>query len=214
VALIGDSHAFHVVAGLTRYYDSLGENLLYLGTRHPYWGLKAGDDDPYQQATQPMLELALNTPSIKTIVISTHIRLNHSPDAVPYVAAARETFRRFIAAGKHVIFMDDVPTLSFDPRSCIKRAGVASSATTLPCAIPRGHWDADTADYRSLLREFAKEFPQVEWFESWRATCDDMYCHAMMDGRLMYRDDNHLSYGGDLLVGKRFAEWRQAKKTE
>jgi peptidoglycan/LPS O-acetylase OafA/YrhL len=213
VVLLGDSHAFHVVAGLTKYYDGLGENLLMLGTRHPYWGLEAGDD-PYQQATQAMLEQALATPSIKTVVFSTHIRLNHSPDAVPYVQAARDTLRRFIAAGKHVIFMDDVPILPFDPRSCIKRAGVASSATTSPCAIPRAEWDAQTADYRAVLKELAQEFPQVEWFESWRALCDDKYCHAMIDGRLVYRDNNHLSYHGDLLVGQQFAARNKAQRAK
>jgi peptidoglycan/LPS O-acetylase OafA/YrhL len=207
VVLLGDSHAYHVVAGLTKYYDGLGENLLMLGTRHPYWGLDPGDE-PYQQATQPMLELALNTPSIRTVVFSTHIRLNRSPEAAVYVNAARETFRRFLAAGKHVIFMDDVPILPFDPRSCIKRAGVASSATTSPCAIPREQWDRATAEYESILKDFAAEFPQVEWFRSSSVLCDDKWCHAMIGGRLMYRDDNHLSYEGDLLVGKAFAAWR------
>jgi hypothetical protein len=208
VALLGDSHAYHVVAGLTRYYDGLGENLLMLGTRHPYWGLEAAAEDAYQQATQPMLELALNTPSIRTVVFSTHIRLNRSPEGAVYVNAARETFRRFLAAGKHVIFMDDVPILPFDPRSCIKRAGVASSATTSPCAIPREQWDRATAEYESILKDFAAEFPQVEWFRSSSVLCDDKWCHAMIDGRLMYRDDNHLSYEGDLLVGEAFAAWR------
>jgi peptidoglycan/LPS O-acetylase OafA/YrhL len=211
VVLLGDSHAYHVVAGLTRYYDALGENLLMLGTRHPYWGLAPGDD-PYQQVTQPMLELALNTPSINTVVFSTHIRLNRSPEGAVYVNAARETFRRFLAAGKHVIFMDDVPILSFDPRSCIKRAGVASSATTSPCAVPRADWDRATAEYESILAEFAKEFPRIEWFHSATALCDDKWCHAMMGGRLMYRDDNHLSHDGDLLLGRAFAAWRTQRK--
>jgi hypothetical protein len=208
VVLLGDSHAYHVVAGLTKYYDGLGENLLMLGTRHPYWGLDPGDE-PYQQATQPMLELALNTPSIRTVVFSTHIRLNRSPEGAVYVNAARDTLRRFLAAGKHVIFMDDVPILPFDPRSCIKRAGVASSATTSPCAVPREQWDRATAEYESIQKDFAAEFPQVEWFRSSSALCDDAWCHAMIGGRLMYRDDNHLSYDGDLLVGKAFEAWRR-----
>jgi peptidoglycan/LPS O-acetylase OafA/YrhL len=211
VALLGDSHAYHVVAGLTRYYESLGENLLMLGTRHPYWGLAPGDE-PYQQATQRMLELALDTPSIRTVVFSTHIRLNRSPGGAVYVEAARETFRRFLAAGKHIIFMDDVPILPFDPRSCIKRAGVASSATTSPCAVTRAYWDSATGEYESILAGFAKEFPQIEWFHSASALCDDQWCRAMIGGRLMYRDDNHLSYDGDLLVGQAFAAWRNQRR--
>jgi hypothetical protein len=207
VALVGDSHAYHVVAGLTAYYKSRGENLLMLGTRFPYWGLVPGENDPYQEATQPMLELALNTPSVKTVLFTTHLRLNTGPDAKWAVDGARETYRRFIAAGKHVIVIEDVPTLPFDPRSCIKRAGVASSATTWPCGIPRSEWDRQVEDPEKVRRQLEREFPQIEWFHAADALCDAHECRAMIDGRLMYRDDNHLSYDGDLRVGSYFARW-------
>lgn len=210
VALIGDSHAYHVVAGLTKYYDGIGENLLLLGTRHPYWGLAPGDD-PYQQATQNMLELALSTDSVKTVIFSTHLRLSRAPESKVYLDAARDTFRRFIAAGKHLIVMEDVPIMPFDPRSCIKRAGVASSATTSPCAITRADWEAQMVGHRAVFGELAKEFPQIEWFAASSALCDDTACYAMIDGRLMYRDTNHLSYDGDLRVGKAYAAWRENK---
>ncbi|MGI4842269.1 MAG: acyltransferase family protein [Janthinobacterium lividum] len=204
VLLLGDSHAYHVVAGLTKYYSGLGENLLMLGTRHPYWGLDPAGD-PYQQATQPMLELGLGMASVKTVVFSTHLRFGSNPDQRVYVDAARETFRRFIAAGKHVVFMNDVPIIGFDPRSCIKRAGVASSATRVPCAIPRSDWESQIARHREIMQQLAQEFPQIEWFDAAAALCDDTHCHAMIDGRLMYRDANHLSYDGDLLIGRHFA---------
>jgi peptidoglycan/LPS O-acetylase OafA/YrhL len=205
VALIGDSHAFHVVAGLTRYYKEKGDNLLMLGTRHPYWGLPAGDD-PYQKATQPMLELALNTASVNTVVFSAHLKLNAGPEGRVAVDAARETYRRFLAAGKRVIVMEDVPILPFDPRSCIKRAGVASSATTSPCGITRAAWDKEIADHEQVRRQFEREFPRIEWFRASDALCDERECRAMIAGRLMYRDNNHLSHDGDLRVGALFAE--------
>lgn len=204
VVLVGDSHAYHVVAGLTRHYSSMGENLLMLGTRIPYWGLDP-QDDPYQQATQPMLELALRLPSVNTIVFSTHRRFGTAPDQRLVVDAARDTFRRVLASGKHVIFMHDVPLLDFDPRSCIKRAGVASSATRLPCAIARSEWDKQMAQHKEVVQDLAREFPQIEWFDPSASLCDEKQCHAMKNGRLMYRDTNHLSYDGDLLIGRQFA---------
>jgi hypothetical protein len=204
VALIGDSHAYHVVAGLTAYYKSQGENLWLLGTRFPYWGLPP-DDNPYQKVTQSMLERALNTPSVKTVVFATHLTLNSG--ATIMIDAARDTYRRFLAAGKHVIVIEDVPTLPFDPRSCIKRAGVASSATTSPCGIPRSEWDKQVEQPEKVRKQLARDLPQVEWFHAGEALCDAHACHAMIDGRLMYRDDNHLSYDGDLRVGSYFARW-------
>ncbi len=206
VVLLGDSHGFHVAAGLTAYYKSKGENLLYLGTRHPYWGLPAGDD-PYQKATQPMLELALNTPSVKTVVFSAHLKLFLGPGGEVAVDAARETYRRLLAAGKRVIVMEDVPILPFDPRTCIKRAGVASSATTTPCAIPRAAWDQEIAGHEQVRRQLEREFPAIAWFRASDALCDERACRAMIGGRLMYRDNNHLSHDGDLRVGGYFARW-------
>jgi peptidoglycan/LPS O-acetylase OafA/YrhL len=212
VALIGDSHGYHVVAGLTSYYGAIGENLLYLGTRHPYWGLDPAGD-PYQQATQQMLELALATDSIKTVVFSTHVKLyNGAPESRAIVAAARETLRRFTAAGKRVIFMNDVPILSFDPRACIKRAGVASSATRTPCAMPRAEVDAQSPDHDPIVLGLMKEFPAVELFQTAPLLCDAKLCWAMKDGQLLYRDKDHLSYDGDLYIGKKFAEQQEAKR--
>jgi len=204
VVLLGDSHAYHVLYGLMKHYDGIGENLLMLATRHPYWGVDP-NEHPYQKTTQAMLEMALDMKSAKTVVFSAHLRFETGPNGAFAIKAARETFRRFLGAGKHVIFMNDVPILGFDPRSCIKRAGVASSATRLPCAITREEWDTQIAQHNQVLARFAKEFPQIEWFDASRALCDERYCHAMIDGRLMYRDQDHLSYEGDLLIGRQFA---------
>jgi peptidoglycan/LPS O-acetylase OafA/YrhL len=206
VVLIGDSHGYHVLAGLTKYYSERGENLLLLGTRHPYWGLPPGDD-PYQAATQQMLELALNTPSVKTVVFSTHVRLSDAdPAAQAIVDAARATFRRFTEAGKHVIFMTDIPILTFEPRACIKRAGITSSATRSPCSLPRSEVDAQTPRYDVMVKQLMAEFPQIELFETTPHMCDAQACHAIIDGQLMYRDKHHLSYEGDLYIGRKFAE--------
>ncbi|RNF30691.1 lipoprotein [Massilia aurea] len=204
VVLLGDSHAYHLVYGLMKYYDGLGDNLLKLGTRYPYWGIEPGDD-PYQQATQPLLEKALAMDSVKTVLISTHARFSAAPGGKVVIEAARETFRRFLGAGKHVIFISDVPTIGFDPRACIKRAGVASSATRFPCSITREEWDTQIAQHKEVLAGLAQEFPQVEWFDASEALCDERECHAMIDGRLMYRDNNHLSLDGDYLVSRHFA---------
>jgi len=205
VVLIGDSHAYHMLFGLSKFYEERGDNLLLLSTRFPYWGL-VSDGNPYQDVTQAMLEKALSMETVKTVVISTHLRFYTSPEAQTVVDAARETFRRFLAAGKHVIFVRDVPSLGFDPRSCIKRAGVASSATRMPCAITRAEWDLQMEHHDQVVARLAKEFPQVEWFDSAAPLCDERHCHAMIDGRLMYRDENHLSHEGDLLIGRHFAE--------
>lgn len=206
VALVGDSHAYHLVAGMTRHYRAQGENLLLLGTRLPFWNTPVRPGDDYQAATQQMLELALETPSIKTVLFATALRFHRgNAEGVALVDDARETLRRFTAAGKQVIWIDDVPMLGFEPRSCIPRAAIASSATRSPCAIPRAQFDKYQGNHPQIVADLMREFPMVELFETAPWLCDSHYCHAMRDGRLMYRDTNHLSYEGDLYIGSKFA---------
>lgn len=214
VALIGDSHGYHVIAGLNKHYGAQGENFAYFGTRHPYWGLPPGED-PYQQATQKMLDLVLATPEIRTVVISTHVRLHRqNPDGVKMVEAARETLRVYLNAGKQVVILADVPLLDFQPRDCIRRAGIASSATRQPCAIPREMHEKAVAEDHAILAELVKEFPQVTLIDPARALCDEQFCYAKRDGVMLYRDNNHLSYLGDLHVGRYVSAELLAKRTQ
>ena len=211
VILIGDSHAYHVVAGLTKYYASIGENLLMLGTRKPYWNLPAGDDE-FQKITQPMLELALGMPSVKTVVFSTHARLGTNTDEERTIlAAARDTVRRFTQAGKSVILMEDIPVLTFDPRACIKRAGIVTTSTRTVCALPRAVADGQSPQNLDLLAQLLRDFPATSLFRTHDLLCDDKLCWAMKDGTLMYRDTHHLSYEGDLRIGDSFGQWDRAR---
>lgn len=207
IALIGDSHAYHVVAGLTKYYAGRDENLVYFGTRHPYWGI-APNVDKYQAATKQMLDLALETSSIKTILISSAAKLHiQNAEGQAFADAVRETIRRYTAAGKQVIFLNDVPMLDFDPRACIKRAGIISSNTKSPCAITRSVFEKATTEHNRVLNSILKDFPTARYFDPASFLCDSQYCWGMKDGQLLYRDTNHLSYDGDLYIGEKFASW-------
>lgn len=214
VALIGDSHAYHVNAGLMKHYSSVGENFVMFGTRHPYWGVDPAGDK-YQEATQPMLERVMNTASIHTVIISTHLRMHRSnPDGVRMAEMASDTLRRYTQAGKRVIFMNDVPTLDFEPRACIPRVGIPSSTTKSPCAVSRKLVDEQMAEHNAIIEAMVKKYPGVELFSPVRYLCDATYCWGMKDGRLLYRDDDHLSYAGDLFIGAKFSEEQLARRPQ
>ncbi len=133
VALLGDSHGHHLVAGLTEHYRSRGGNLLYLGTRLPFWDVPARRNDDVQKITNQMLDIALHTPSIETVVISTKVKLhNRSPDGRQMSEALRATVERYVAAGKKVVIVRDVPRLDFQPRQCIRRVAIPVSTTKAP----------------------------------------------------------------------------------
>jgi hypothetical protein len=180
----------------------------------PFWGLPGGTDE-YQIATQQMLELALATDSVKTVLLSTAMRLEEvSPLGRSYAEAARETLRRFTKAGKQVIWMNDIPFLSFEPRSCIKRAGIPSSSTRTPCAMPRSDFDKATPQHGIVLAKLAAEFPAMHIFQTASHLCDSKYCWASLDGKLLYRDLHHLSYDGDLYIGEKFAQEQHSMRAK
>jgi peptidoglycan/LPS O-acetylase OafA/YrhL len=212
VALIGDSHAYHVVAGLTKYYTGRGENLVYFGTRIPYVGVQPGVNDPYQEATAQMLQLVLTTESIKKVIISTILK--HSDEAPQnrlLLEQFRTTLQQLRDAGKEVIYFYDVPTLDFDPRACIKRAGVASSTTNRDCVMKADDFHQAVKVHNRLVAAVLKEFPGVTTFEPARYLCDERHCTAKRDKTLLYRDTNHLTYDGDLYIGTKFAEEQAAR---
>jgi peptidoglycan/LPS O-acetylase OafA/YrhL len=212
VVLIGDSHAYHIVAGLTRYYRGQGENLWYLGTRVPFIGLPDGDD-AYQKATPAMLRLALTTPGIKTVIISTAVKLQgENAEGRAQLEALRETLRQLLAAGREVILVYDLPRLDFEPRSCIRRAGIASSQTRVDCSLPRAVFDQNVARHNAALQSVLKNFPQVQVFDTATPLCDAVRCRAMIGTTMMYRDTHHLSYRGDLYMGELFARQQAARR--
>jgi peptidoglycan/LPS O-acetylase OafA/YrhL len=212
IALIGDSHAYHVVAGLTKYYNEQGENLLYLGTSIPYLGVDPGLNNPYQEATPQMLEMALTTPSIKKVIISTILKHNvDTPEGKALVEKFRATLKALQDAGKEVTYFYDVPTLNFDPRACIRRAGIASSTTNRACAMPAADFNSAVRAHDEIVASVLREFPAVSTFQPAKYLCDEKTCKARLDDKLLYRDNNHLTYDGDLYVGARFAQEQKAR---
>ncbi|MBQ1657192.1 MAG: hypothetical protein II058_01695, partial [Rhodocyclaceae bacterium] len=51
------------------------------------------------------------------------------------------------------------------------------------------------------------EFPQVQVFDLASAICDEERCWAMKDGKLLYRDTDHLSNDGSYLVAEKL--WQE-----
>ncbi|WP_445230035.1 acyltransferase family protein [Duganella rhizosphaerae] len=212
VVLLGDSHAFHIVAGLTRYYHGLGENLWYLGTRVPFVGLPTGDD-PYQKVVPMMLDKALHTASVKTVIISSHVLLNIDDEGGKVrTNALRATLRMFVDSGRTVVYVSDVPELDFDPRACLRRVGIASSRTH-DCELPRATHDQKVARHKVAEAYALRDLPMVRVFDAAAQLCDAQRCVAMRDNKLLYRDHDHLSHEGDLFMGERYARQMDAMKT-
>lgn len=111
----------------------------------------------------------------------------------------RDTLARLSAKNKKIIFVLDNPELGFDPNSCIDTQ-ISARKLRNPCAVARREFDERNRDYRRLVAEVLKEFPQVEAFDMAAELCDKHWCWAIKNGKLLYHDFDHLSVDGSRYV--------------
>lgn len=180
------------------------------------------------------LQYAMDQPSVKTVILSmldvgyaigrksviktdeNFFKLSQigSPDADSHLTvmehALRETFSRLTARNKQVILMLGIPMLDFDPARCVDMRPwrITSSQLKDPCAMPQQQVDALSEPYRSMVHRVAQDYPLVKLIDAAKELCDGTYCWAMKDGRMLYRDREHLSvYGSSYLTDKLSAQF-------
>lgn len=232
--LIGDSHSDHIRLGLSEAMAKENKNLLNIGvsgctsfynvTSHP-----RGVRDWCSTYINKAIELAVNTESVKTVVLSSRgpmyltgngyhegddlihhdrvLELVGHPEVTDYAAVfeagMRNTFTMLAKAGKQVVFVLDIPELGFSPMSCVdSRPLRLTNKVKSPCAISRAEVDSRNKEYKEVVARVMKDFPAVTLFDTQAKLCDSEWCWAMIDGQIMYRDDDHLSAKGSEFMAK------------
>ena len=109
---------------------------------------------------------------------------------------------------RQVVLMLPVPALDFSPRSCVSVRPVdrwRPARAAASCRNPRAIVESSQAASRELVARAAQALasPNLHVVDPMDALCDADACHAVIDGHLMYRDDNHLSIEGSRYVWSR-----------
>lgn len=117
-----------------------------------------------------------------------------------YAAGLERAVRSFVAAGKRVILVIGVPEIGFLPSECILGRPFGLRAVRSPCAVPRADFDQRTAGYHALVRAIALHNPHLELFDASPLFCDAAHCHAERQSRLLYQDGNHLTLAGSKVL--------------
>jgi peptidoglycan/LPS O-acetylase OafA/YrhL len=231
VALIGDSHANRLWASLSEKYRAQGENLIQLGGGGclPFWDVRTGEQgQPNRcESTMPLeLNYALASPSIKKVLF-----LNRGPWFIEgtdlyyktksllqdlrhpaekdrpriYADALGAVVKRFADAGKSVIVIVDSPEFSYDPRTClgVDRPFATRFRPKPDCRIIRSVVEVRNRAYVEISTSAVRAVPGARLINLQDALCDDRFCYALRDGKLLYRDPDHLNeYGTQYVVGK------------
>ncbi|MBC7712843.1 MAG: acyltransferase [Rhizobacter sp.] len=229
VALIGDSHANALYFGLSPLFSNMNENLLLMGkgTCVPFSNVESGMVGSPERCSKDInlaIDYALSSKEIKTIIITSrgplyingtgfherrvdnYIKYN---DEKNYADAFREgmgaTMKRLVESQKKIILILDNPELSFNPELCLKPRPFSS------LKIPKSPCDGKKDDeykkresaYRSIVTSVMKSFPSVKVLDPEKYFCDEQNCHAIIDGKLVYRDNNHLSRNGTVFLAEK-----------
>ena len=205
IAIIGDSHGADLFMGLAAYLGK-DENLVYFQVIcYPFIGIIGNDTCP---AVVPTVNHIIANPSIHTVILSNYwsmrirdkkIRLESEPENRDRVHIFEKllklTLERLIRADKEIIFDLGVPALDFPPEACLPSRPLAITER-LPgkdCTISRASVEARAGGYLAAAERVLANFPQVMRWNPYRRLCNETGCLVASEGRLLYRDDNHLT---------------------
>ena len=175
--LLGDSHAEHLFIGVA---ESLPNKNVAFYIRN---GMSV--------RSNPGFDVIFNAidanPNITQVVIASLWSLRKVP-----VADMIQTIRSLQSSGKTVFITDDTPDFSFDPSVCKFRG---------ECTEPASAFMGRYKTYDQALRDVVDSTPGVELIRTSEYLCTSDVCKMGDNGKLFYRDPNHLSIPGSQYIG-------------
>lgn len=116
----------------------------------------------------------------------------------------RRTLDLLLNANKKVVFVHDVAELGFNPSLCVSdRYYFPRADLKEPCALAQREFVERSMPFREMVARVLKEYPSVRVIDLSAALCDEVQCFGGRNGRLFYKDDDHLNrYGASIVVDK------------
>jgi peptidoglycan/LPS O-acetylase OafA/YrhL len=200
VAIIGDSHAEHLFIGLSEALPS--KNIVY-----------------YTRPTLPILgnnefnhifDYVLSNQNIKTIILDAYWsnRKNELPKNTSLLDGLTNTAHAFHSKNRHTVIIDDVPVFSFDPKQC-KFIRPLSSKNN--CIEDKKYFDRKYQTYIPTIK-LLKKNKEITVINTALLFCNEKNCSMEKNGKLLYRDDQHLNIEGSRYIGKFIADEMKKEK--
>jgi peptidoglycan/LPS O-acetylase OafA/YrhL len=199
-AVFGDSHGVELAYALAEELKERGQ-----GVRHfTYSGCGPAyhrqDKYPACSAwTDETVEYIAANPDLRNVAVTYRIhnavlgRDGSNPQREAVWLSLKAILQRFVAAGKHVVLVMQVPELPKPVESLVLREQD-------PRAVPGAStnwWRQRSHFVASRLGELP---PQVKVVDPQAHFCDSQRCYATRNGMSLYFDDNHVSVAGARLI--------------
>lgn len=112
----------------------------------------------------------------------------------------KKTFDYFTHNNIRLYYIMDNPELDFTPESCVRPFGIDIS----DCKVDIKSYVKETSKYRDFIFEISKKYPGIKVLDPKNLFCDDKFCYAIRNGKMMYADDDHHSVNGSFEQAKFF----------
>jgi peptidoglycan/LPS O-acetylase OafA/YrhL len=195
IAIVGDSHAEHLFVGLAEALPRLNV-VYYLKNTLPLVG------DPEFAS---VFKYVLSDPNIKTVIITAYwsAKLAMVPKDSSLEHELSVTVEMLGAAHKMVYLTDDVPVFSFDPAQCKYSRRFNGESR---CLESRVLYSRQLQSYLPILQSVANKHANVKLIDTIKYFCPSDLCAMAIDGKILYRDTNHLNLNGTRYVARRILE--------
>ncbi|CAI8727079.1 acyltransferase family protein [Pseudomonas sp. IT-P395] len=234
-AVIGDSHAAHLFAGLSTYSKAdKGLAVFPASCAAPFYDTSTAQKDKAAAKVRAnayrLINEAYDYASKNSSVVN--VLLAHNPkcsweDAVDIRNPGEKDFRKVLESGmrrsfemlsdakKNIVVVLDNPTLPFDPSACVTRPFRITEKND-GCSFPRKVYDQDSVNsaYNEIVQRVAKDFTNVKIIDLASLFCDSDSCYAAKGGKVLYNDRNHLSMYGSQYVAPYILKSLRHEKNE
>jgi peptidoglycan/LPS O-acetylase OafA/YrhL len=181
---------------------------------------------------EPALDFAINSPDIKTIFLAGRwstfltgrelrktkkqgeekilVEGKYRPDLSRSDIFAQQMERllqKLVASGKRIVFVYDIHELPYKASHCATWSPnpYITRQPKKDCFMPIDQVLTRDNEFRPQIEQSLAKFPQVIVLDPRQHLCDNTGCWGIENGQILFRDDDHLSYSGSLIVGEKLA---------
>lgn len=196
--LVGDSHANGFFPGLELAAANLNRGSAQLGHPGCFPVLRDDAGGACTIAISRAITIAMTDARIERVFIAA--QWSHYFSAIGDRAFRQDLDRTLGAlrkAGKEVYFVHQIPELDFSARDCLRVRPISfNSPVRTECNVAISQVLDRQRAYRNAMRDILRRHPDVHVVDPVPVMCKDGICEAMMDGKILYRTNDHLSAQG------------------
>ena len=197
VVLLGDSHAEHLFVGLAEALPN--KNVAY-------YIRGANQISKSDERLFALVEEIDHSSSIKTVVISAFWKVK-SVD----VAGLHDLVETLVESGKSVFVTDDFNDFPFPPENCKYNLSLVIRSN---CETSSASFQAQLSINRPLLESALSGITGSELLSTSSYFCKSDTCSMVNEGRIMFRDGNHLNVDGSRYVVNRLIAENQSLRDQ